>query len=132
MGSKGKLHDVRLFRASSVPIRRHTKIKGEANPYDPKWEPYFEARQGVRMAHNLKGRRQLIRLWKEQDGLCVICHQRITQLTGWHSHHLVWRTHGGSDRAENRVLLHPNCHAQVHSHGLTVVKPRPQVGVGKA
>jgi RNA-directed DNA polymerase len=132
MGSKGKLHDVRLFRASSVPIRRHTKIKGEANPYDPKWDPYFEARQGVRMAHNLKGRRQLLRLWKEQDGLCGICHQRITQLTGWHSHHLVWRTHGGSDRAENRVLLHPNCHAQVHSHGLTVVKPRPQVGVGKA
>jgi hypothetical protein len=24
-----------------------------------------------------------------------------------------------------RVLLHPNCHAQVHSQGLTVVKPRP-------
>jgi RNA-directed DNA polymerase len=132
MDSKGKPYDVRLFRASSVPIRRHTKIKGEANPYDPTWEPYFEARQGVRMARNLKGRRQLLRLWKEQDGLCGVCHQRITELTGWHSHHLVWRTHGGSDRAENRVLLHPNCHAQVHSQGLTVVKPRPQPGVGKA
>ena len=81
---------------------------------------------------NLKGRRYLLRLWKEQDGLCGVCHQRITQLTGWHSHHLVWRTHGGPDRAENRVLLHPNCHAQVHSQGLTVVKPRPQPGVGKA
>jgi RNA-directed DNA polymerase len=132
IGSKGSLRDVCLFRASSVPIRRHTKIKGEANPYDPQWEPYFEARQGVRMARHLKGRRQLLRLWKEQDGLCVVCHQHITQLTGWHSHHLVWRTHGGSDRAENRVLLHPNCHAQVHSQRLTVVKPRPQPGVGKA
>ncbi len=89
-------------------------------------------RQGVRMARNLKGRRYLLRLWKEQDGLCGVCHQRITQLTGWHSHHLVWRTHGGSDRAENRVFLHPNCHAQVHRQGLTVVKPRPQPGVGKA
>ena len=79
-----------------------------------------------------EGQRQLLRLWKEQDGLCVVCHQRITHLTGWHSHHLVWRTHGGSDRAENRVLLHPNCHAQVHSQGLTVVKPRPQSGVRKA
>jgi RNA-directed DNA polymerase len=68
----------------------------------------------------------------EQDGLCAVCQQRITQLTGWHSHHLVWRTHGGSDRTENRVLLHPNCHAQVHSQGLTVVKPRPQRGVCKA
>jgi len=128
----GTQQDVRLFRASSVPIRRHTKIKGEANPYDPQWEPYCEARLGIRMAHNLRGRRHLIRLWKEQDGLCAVCQQRITQLTGWHSHHLVWRTHGGSDRTENRVLLHPNCHAQVHSQGLTVVKPRPSQGVGKA
>lgn len=130
--SKGKLQDVRLFHASDVPIRRHTKIKGDANPYDPQWEPYFEARWGLRMAQHLRGRRQLLRLWKEQEGLCAVCHQRITQLTGWHSHHLVWRTHGGSDRAENRVLLHPNCHAQVHSQGLTVVKPRPQAGVSKA
>jgi RNA-directed DNA polymerase len=130
--SNGTQEDVRLFHASSVPIRRHTKIKGEANPYDPLWEPYFEARQGVRMARHLRGRRHLLRLWREQDGLCVVCHQRITQLTGWHSHHLVWRTHGGSNRVENRVLLHPNCHAQVHSQGLTVVKPRPQTGVSKA
>jgi RNA-directed DNA polymerase len=128
----GTQQDVRLFHASSGPIRRHTTIKGEAKPYDPQWEPYFEARLGVRMARNLRGRRHLIRLWKEQDGLCAVCQQRITQLTGWHSHHLVWRTHGGSDRTDNRVLLHPNCQAQVHSQGLTVVKPRPQQGVRKA
>jgi len=129
---KGKLQDVRLFRTATVPIRRHIKIKGDANPYDPQWEPYFETRLGVRMSHDLKGRRYLLRLWKEQEGLCPVCCQRITKLTGWHSHHIVWRTHGGSDRAENRVLLHPNCHAQVHSQGLTVVKPRPQPGVSKA
>jgi RNA-directed DNA polymerase len=132
MGSTGKRHDVRLWRASRVPMRRHTKITGEANPYDPPWEPSCAARQGRRMAHNRKGRRYLLRLWTEQDGRCGICHQRIPQLTGWHSHHLVWRTHRGSDRAEHRVLLHPNCPAQVHSRGLTVVKPRPPTGVGQA
>ena len=68
-------------------------------------------------------------LWKEQNGLCPVCHQRITTLTGWHNHHIVWRTHGGSDTTENRVLLHPNCHRQVHSQGLTVVKPRLATGV---
>ena len=132
MRFKGKVQDVRLFHASEVPIRRHTKIKGDANPYDPEWEPSFEARWGLRMARHLKGRRHLLRLWKEQEGLCAVCRQRITQLTGWHSHHLVWRTHGGADRAENQVLLHPNGHAQVHSQGLTVVKLRPQAGVRKA
>jgi RNA-directed DNA polymerase len=129
---QGTQQDVRLCRASSVPMRRHTKMKGEANPYDPQWEPYFAARLGVRMAHNRRGRRHLIRLGKAQDGRCAVCQQRITPWTGWHRPHLVWRTHGGSDRIENRVLLHPNCHAQVHSHGLTVVKPRPPRGVRKA
>ena len=84
------------------------------------------------MAQQLKGQRQVLRLWQEQDGRCVVCYQPLTELTGWQSHHLVWRTHGGSDRAENRVLLHPTCYAQVHSQGLSVVKPRPSPGVGKA
>jgi RNA-directed DNA polymerase len=34
--------------------------------------------------------------------------------------------------AENRVLLHPNCHRLVHSQCLTVEKPRPTRGVRKA
>ncbi|MEO1374685.1 MAG: HNH endonuclease [Cyanobacteria bacterium J06635_10] len=31
----------------------------------------------------------------------------------WHSHHIAWRTYGGSDTIQNQVLLHPNCHRQV-------------------
>jgi len=85
----GTQQDVRLCRASRVPMRRHTTIKGAANPYDPQGEPYFEARLGVRRAHNLQGRRYLLRLWKEQDGRCAVGQQRLTQLTGWQSHHLV-------------------------------------------
>jgi RNA-directed DNA polymerase len=130
--SNGPPQAVRLCRASSVPMRRHTTIQGEAKPYDPPWEPYFAAWLGLRRAHNLHGRRSLLRRWQEQDGRCAVCHQRLTQLTGWHSQHFVGRTHGGSDHAENRVWLHPNCQAQVHSQGLTVVKPRPPQGVGKA
>jgi RNA-directed DNA polymerase len=40
-GKNGALKNIELFRASSVPIKRHTKIKAEANPYDPEWEPYM-------------------------------------------------------------------------------------------
>jgi RNA-directed DNA polymerase len=131
-GKDGRPRTARLFSAASVAIKRHTKIKGAANPFDPAWEGYFEQRLGVAMADDLKGRRKVLYLWKEQDGLCPVCHQPITHLTGWHSHHLVWRTHGGSDRAANRVLLHPNCHRQVHSQGLSVVKPRSSPSVRKA
>jgi len=121
-----------LLHPAYVPIKRHVKIKGEANPYDPAWEVYFEKRLGVKMVHNLKGKRQLIALWKEQKGICPICQQKITKLTGWHNHHLVWRVNGGKDTADNRVLLHPNCHRQVHNQRLEVVKPRPARGGRKA
>ena len=121
----GQTRVVRLLAASSIRIERHTKIRAEANPYDPAWEPYFEKRLDVQMVARLQGRRWLLHLWKDQAGLCPICRQKITKITGWHSHHVIWRSKGGSDRVENRVLLHPTCHQQVHSQGLHVEKPRP-------
>jgi RNA-directed DNA polymerase len=117
-----------LICASHVPARRHVKVRGEANPFDPEWEIYFEHRLGVKMVERLKGRRQLLRLWKEQDGICPICNERITELTGWHNHHITWRSLGGTDTYDNRVLLHPNCHRLVHSQKLFVTKPRPHSG----
>jgi len=121
-----------LVDTTSIPIKRHVKVQGKANPYDPEWESYYEKRLDVHMESTLKGKRWLSYLWKEQNGLCPVCNQKITKITGWHSHHIQWRSAGGTDTAENRVLLHPNCHQQVHSQGLYVEKPRPAKGVRKA
>lgn len=122
---EGQTKVVRLFAASQVRIERHTKLRAEANPYDPAWETYFEKRLDVQMATRLQGKRWLSYLWREQNGLCPVCQQKITRITGWHSHHILWRSKGGRDTAENRVLLHPTCHQQVHSQGISVGKPRP-------
>ena len=84
------------------------------------------------MLRDLRGRERLRRLWVLQRGICPVCRQKITKQSGWHSHHLVWRVHGGSDGIENRVLLHPKCHQQVHSLGLKVEKPRLEKGVREA
>lgn len=133
MDAQGRPRLVFLTLASSIKIRRHCKVKGEANPYDPNWERYFERRLDVKMEENLRGRRWLLHLWKEQEGRCPVCQTEITKLTGWHSHHIIWRSLGGSDRSENRVLLHPECHRQVHQQGICVSKPRPrQRGVSRA
>ncbi len=123
-GKKGKQREVRLARMADVPIRRHVKIKSQAHPYDPAWERYFEERLDAKIASPLSGRGRLRYLWKEQNGICPVCNQKITMETGWHSHHIVGRSKGGSDRAENRVLLPPNCHRQIHSRGIYVGKPR--------
>ncbi len=121
---QGKQRETRLYSASQTPIQRHIKIRAKANPYDPAWEVYLEKRLGAKMNHTLSGKAKLRHLWKRQDGLCPVCTQKITKLTGWHNHHLVERSKGGSDKAENRVLLHPNCHRQVHNSEFSVEKPR--------
>lgn len=128
-GKDGAGQIVRLSQAGGVLIRRHVKIKGEANPYDPRWETYFEQRLGVAMGNHLKGKQRLLYLWQEQNGNCPVCQQKITKVSGWHLHHLVPRTKGGAAKLDNLVLLHPNCHNQVHCAGLEVVKPRPVKGV---
>jgi RNA-directed DNA polymerase len=111
----GKQRKNLLYSASQIPIHRHIKIRAEANQYDPAWEVYLEQRLGAKMNKTLSGKRKLLYLWKKQNGLCPVCNQKITPQTGWHNHHLVERSKGGSDKAENRVLLHPNCHRQVHN-----------------
>jgi RNA-directed DNA polymerase len=81
-GEEGQMKGVRLLAASSLHIERHTKIRAEANPYDLAWETYFEKRLDVSMEARLKGRRWLSYLWREQNGLCPVCNQKITKITG--------------------------------------------------
>jgi RNA-directed DNA polymerase len=130
---EGKPHKVRLLLASSTPIQRHVKVKSTANPYDPVDEPYFEKREADHMAETFRGTRTLRFLWKFQRGFCPVCNTKITRITGWRLHHRVPRALGGSTSAENRVLLHPECHDRVHRQHLSVPKPRlPERGVRRA
>lgn len=113
----------RLFDINSIPIKLHVKIKGEANPFDPEWEEYFEKRTGFKMSNSLKGKGLLRSLWTTQKGLCPVCNQKITSETGWVNYQIIWKSRGGHDGNSNRVLLHINCHRKVHSHNLSVTKP---------
>lgn len=42
--ARGEKYDLRILFATSVPIRRHTAVRGSANPFDPQWAAYFKAR----------------------------------------------------------------------------------------
>ncbi|HXL82835.1 MAG TPA: group II intron maturase-specific domain-containing protein [Casimicrobiaceae bacterium] len=119
-GVEGKRKRVTLAKASDTPIRRHTKIKGEANPFDPRWELYFEDRLGLKMQGDMKGKAKLLRLWWSQNKRCTLCDQLITKETGWNIHHRIPKCEGGADGFANLVLLHPNCHRQLHAAGLTL------------
>jgi len=67
----------------------------------------------------------MVRPW---DMKCLVCAEALTLASGWHVHHLRWRVHGGDDSIENLVLLHPNCHRQVHRKGLVVEKSASREG----
>uniref|UniRef100_Q9R669 Group II SELF-splicing intron ORF (Fragments) n=1 Tax=Azotobacter vinelandii TaxID=354 RepID=Q9R669_AZOVI len=75
-----------LLYADDTTIQRHKKIRAEANPY----------------------------LWLGQSKRCPMCKQLITFETGWNIHHIIKRHMGGGDELDNLVLLHPNCHRQLH------------------
>ena len=104
---------------ADTKIRRHTKIKQDANPYDAEWELYFEQRITRKLKEDLRGKTSYV---MGQKGICPECNQRRNLHRSWEVHHVVYRCHGGSDLLDNLVLLHPNCHRQLHSrdHSRTI------------
>jgi len=113
---------IELYHLPGTMIKRHKKIKGAYNPFDPAWEMYGEELQQERMLESMSHRKQWIRMYLDQGGLCAVCNTKMTKATGWNDHHIEYRVHGGSNALGNRVLLHPNCHAQVHNMDLKVTK----------
>jgi RNA-directed DNA polymerase len=123
---------VHLVKAVDTPIRRHRKIKGEANPFDPAWGSYFEERLGRIMVETLKGKKRLLHLWRAQNGRCLKCRGLISGESGWNIHHLLPKALGGSDNTDNLALLHPICHRQVHSHGDSKLPAQVKLGFQEA
>ena len=113
---EGGTRMLKLILASDTKIIRHVKIKSNANPFDPAQENYFEKRLGERMnSGSVPGRVKWLRLWWRQDKGCPSCHGKITEETGWNIHHVIPKCEGGRDNISNLVMLHPNCHRQLHA-----------------
>jgi RNA-directed DNA polymerase len=131
-GKQGEPLTVHLYQAAKTSIRRHRIIRGDANPYDPACEAYFDERMGLKWQQSWLKRRRLIALWQEQEGKCPVCDQGITKETGWHVHHILQRVYGGTDHLSNLLILHPNCHRQLHHQKLSVTKPGIEKCLGEA
>lgn len=107
---------ITLFRASTVKIQRHLKIRSAANPFEQADEIYFEGRQQYLMLQKLTGKRMHRFIYNRQQGKCALCQQAINSQTGWHLHHLTPKHLGGKWTSDNLVILHPVCHIQVHQN----------------
>ena len=51
---KGKSRQYQVFRASAIGIKRHRKVKADANPYMPEYRKYFWIRRNYKEATQLQ------------------------------------------------------------------------------
>jgi RNA-directed DNA polymerase len=51
----GTTGSVEIFSAPTLAIRRHVKIPGASNPFDPEWTAYLARRQAAKRSVNLFG-----------------------------------------------------------------------------
>jgi RNA-directed DNA polymerase len=113
----------------TVKARRHLKIKGDANPFDKEWEAYFQRRDRQLSLQASSGFRATV--LTRQNGCCPLCRQVIQSEENLELHHR--DDNHQNNHIGNLVLLHPNCHRQLHyAPDNKTESARPARGVGHA
>ena len=106
--------DTGLFmpKLSWLKIERHTKVKGDYSPDNPKLKDYWAKRR----AKSVKLPKQRYSLAARQDFLCPVCGESLQNGEELQRHHMIL------DKADVRrndpiyqCLVHLYCHQQLHS-----------------
>ena len=113
---------VGIVNPAKVKIDRCVHIKADLNPYDDNWQRYLEQKNQMKMQKSLNADKKLLKIWKSQDGTCPICKQGMKTDSQWELHHILEKSRGGDNSPSNLIMLHPNCHRQVHSQKMKVTK----------
>lgn len=103
--------DAQLLRRSSTPATRYVKVKGTSSPLDPEQRDYWQARKRRLTARQVY-RKDRLALLREQDGMCGFCQTQMG-VGDMDDHHIVQREVGGTNKLDNRMLVHRWCH---HAH----------------
>lgn len=111
---KGEEGYYRLFYAARVKIDKYVKIRATANCYLPEDEQYFERLKMQRLKKSLAGNMKLWKIVERQNFQCAVCQQTFNSEDEWDIHHIIRRVDGGSDDSSNLMMLHVNCHRQIH------------------
>lgn len=114
--NKGNLQSLILSRAQELRIKRHTVILPTSNPFDEKYDAYFEKRLSNKM-HNIYNGGYLIKqLIELQKGICTYCNELISSKgnsSKWNKSIIRFRkrsSKGGTLNINNLQLLHSLCH----------------------
>jgi RNA-directed DNA polymerase len=94
-----------LRKYASTPIKRHTKVKGEASPYDGNLVYWC-----TRMGEHPEMDKRVAKLLKEQSGKCPHCGLTFRESDVMEIDHIIPKSKGGKDNYDNLQLLHRHCH----------------------
>ena len=103
-GKKGHEDYLALKRLADVHYTEYKQIKGDANPFDPEYDLYFQKRETQLMLETLKGRKSLLCLWNKQGRTCPLCGKPIDRTKAWNVNEKV------IDGKIVRELVHNTCY----------------------
>lgn len=103
------------LKLSWVKIVRHIPVKATYSPYDSNLRDYWAKRQGN--ARFLWWNQQRRAIANRQEHCCPICGQSLYNGEELHLHHKQPRKQGGTQHNDNLILVHQDCHMQIHLSG---------------
>ncbi|WP_069789589.1 group II intron reverse transcriptase/maturase [Cyanobacterium sp. IPPAS B-1200] len=89
---------------------RFIKIKGNKSPYDGDEQYWNKRTSKLKYTSNTLNQK----LYKQQKGLCGICHSLINNEDLADIHHIISIKDGGTDELKNYTLAHKHCHQKLH------------------
>ena len=106
-----------LPQHSETKIVRHTKVKGNASPFDGNTNYW-----ATRMGRHPEVKASVARLLKKQKGKCNQCNLTFKPGDKIETDHIVPRQAGGNKLRDNLQLLHKHCHDVKTKQDLKTIK----------
>lgn len=102
-----------LLKFQWTKIQRHIMVKRTYSPDDPSLKEYWEKRTRIKIKELVPSKQKIA---KRQNFICPVCNQILLNGEELHVHHILPVAEGGKDKYRNLILLHRDCHTQIHSN----------------
>lgn len=104
-----------MYKLSWTPIKRHLMVKGNNSPFDPNLKEYWRKRNITTQTKPISTGSSM-KIAKKQEYNCLVCGNNLyTTDESIDIHHLIYKSNGGKSTYGNLMLLHTECHKQVHA-----------------
>lgn len=103
-----------LKLCASTKIKEHTPIKTHCSADDPEFKEYFKQRSKKQEEERLVlAYAKTFKIAKRQKYKCPVCNEFFGD-EELEVHHIIPRSQNGSNKPENLIILHKDCHYKIH------------------